>query len=105
MKSYWTIIWQLSWIANQSHPDVTFAIYELSSAIKKNATINHLIQASRVIKNVIYWKVILTFPQMQNLDECSLATYSDSSYNNLENGGSQGGFIIFLKDKTGNYLQ
>ena len=42
---------------------------------------------------------------MQNLDECSLATYSDSSYNNLENGGSQGGFIIFLKDKTGNYLQ
>ena len=42
---------------------------------------------------------------MQNLDECSLATYSDSSYNNSENGGSQGGFIIFLKDKTGNYLQ
>ena len=38
---------------------------------------------------------------MQNLDECSLATYRDSSYNNLDNGGSQGDFIIFLSDKTG----
>ena len=38
---------------------------------------------------------------MENLGECSLATYSDSSYNNLDNGGSQGGFIIFLSDKTG----
>ena len=25
----------------------------------------------------------------------------DSSYNNLNNGGSQGGFLIFLMDKTG----
>ena len=39
---------------------------------------------------------------MQNLDECSLATYSDLSYNNLDNGGSNGGgFTIFLRDKTG----
>ena len=37
---------------------------------------------------------------MQNLDECSLATYSDSSYS-LDNGGSQWGLIIFLKDKIG----
>ena len=63
--------------------------------------INHLIQAKKVLKNVINCKVILTFPQMQNLDECSLAKYSDSSYNSLDNGGSQGGFIIFLRDKTG----
>ena len=32
---------------------------------------------------------------MQNWDECSLATYNDSSYNNVENGGSQESFIIF----------
>ena len=38
---------------------------------------------------------------MQNLDECSLAIYSDLSYNNLDIGGSQGGFVIFLMDKTG----
>ena len=29
------------------------------------------------------------------------ATYRDSSYNNLDNGSSQGGFIIFVSDKTG----
>ena len=38
---------------------------------------------------------------MQNIDKCSLATYSNSSYNDLDNGGSQGGFIIFLSDKAG----
>ena len=38
---------------------------------------------------------------MQNLDECSLATYNDSSYNNVDNGGSEESFIIFLSDKTG----
>ena len=37
---------------------------------------------------------------MQNLDECSLATYSDFSHNNLDNGGFQGGFIIFLRNIT-----
>ena len=100
LKSYQTLIWQLSWIANQSCRDIAFAICELNSTIK-NATINHLIEASKVLKNVINWKVILTFPQMQNVDECSLATYSDSSYNNLNNGGSQGDFLIFLMDKTG----
>ena len=78
---------------------IIFAIFELNSATK-NATINHLKQANKVLKNVINLKVILTFPQMQNLDECSLATYSDSSYNDVDNGGSQEGFIIFLSDRT-----
>ena len=79
---------------------IIFAIFELNSATK-NATINHLKQANKVLKNVINLKVILTFPQMQNLDECSLATYNDSSYNNVDNGGSEESFIIFLSDKTG----
>ena len=51
LKSYWTLTGQLSWIANQSHPDITFAIYELSSAIN-NATINHLIQAIKVLLSI-----------------------------------------------------
>ena len=52
LKSYQTLIWQLSWIANQSCRDIAFAICELNSTIK-NATINHLIEASKVLKNVI----------------------------------------------------
>ena len=99
LKSYQTLTGKLSWIGNQWRPDIIFAIFELNSAIK-NATINHLKQAIKVLKNVINLKAILTFPQMQNLDECSLATYSDSSYNDVDNGGSQEGFIIFLSDRT-----
>ena len=75
LKSYQTLIGQLSWIANQSFQDITFAICELSRAIK-NATINHLIQ---VKKSLINQKVTLTLPQMQNLGKYLLTTYSDSS--------------------------
>ena len=56
LKSCRTLIGQLSRIANQSHPDITFAICELSSVIK-NATINHLMEANKVLKNVINQKV------------------------------------------------
>ena len=35
---------------------------------------------------------------MENLSQCKLAVYSDASYNNLESGGSQGGFLqIFIR--------
>ena len=33
---------------------------------------------------------------MENLSQCKLVAYSDASYN-LENGGSKGGFCIFLQ--------
>ena len=83
MKYYQTFIGQLCWIANQSSLDITFAICVLSSAIK-DATINHLIQANKALKNGINLRVILTFPQVENVDECSLTTYSDSCYNDSD---------------------
>ena len=49
LKSYQTLIGQLFWTATHSRPDITFAICELSSAINI-ATINHLIQANKVLK-------------------------------------------------------
>ena len=101
LKSYRTLIGQLSWAANRTRPDISFSICELSSAVK-NATVDHLLQANKVLKNIQDQKIILTFPRMQNMQDCTFVTYSDSSFNNLDNGGSQGGFIIFLTDNIGN---
>ena len=58
LKSYQTLIGQLSWIANQSRPDITFAICELSRAIK-NATINHLIQVKKVLEKMLLIRELL----------------------------------------------
>ena len=41
-------------------------------------------QTNKVSKNTVYQKAILTFPKMENLEECPLIAYSDSSYNNLD---------------------
>ena len=37
---------------------------------------------------------------MGNLHEFYLVIYSDSSFNNSGNGGSQGGFTVLLNDKA-----
>ena len=44
----------------------------------------------------------LKFPKLQQNGRYILKVYSDSSFNNLPNGGSQGGFIIFLCDSEDN---
>ena len=38
---------------------------------------------------------------MQNLEDCSLLCYSDASWANLPDEGSQGGMVILLVDKGG----
>ena len=37
-----------------------------------------------------------------NLESLQLLLYSDASFNNLPDGGSQGGYIVFLCDKFSN---
>ena len=101
LKSYRTLIGQLSWAANQTRPDISFSVCELSSAVK-HATVEHLLKANKVLKNVKDQQVVLTFPRMKNMQDCTFVTYSDSSFNNLDNGGSQEGFKMFLTDNIGN---
>ena len=37
-----------------------------------------------------------------NIESLCIKLYSDASFNNLQNGGSQGGFIVLLSDKYNN---
>ena len=57
-----------------------------------------LIQANKVIKKVKTEKSFMKFSEL-DLNSVSIMSFSDASYNNLKNGGSQGGYIIFLVDK------
>ena len=46
-------------------------------------------------------KTHIKFPKL-NLDHLYLKVYTDTSFNNLPNGGSQGGQIVFLCDESNN---
>ena len=55
-----------------------------------------------MLKNIRERKFVIIFPQIKSLEECTLVTYSDSSYNNLGNGHSQGSLMVFLNGKNNN---
>ena len=63
---------------------MSFNLTELISSVSY-AAVEHVLRSNKVLKNAkIKWH------------QCKLVVYSDASYNNVENSGSQGGFSIFL---------
>lgn len=76
-----------------------FEVCELGASVKE-ATMDDLSKGNKVLVKAKNENVILQFKgTMKNL---TLEVYNDASFANLRNGGSQGGYIKFLKDDCGN---
>ena len=95
-KKYKSLVGQFIWLSTQTRPDIAFDVCELST-LSKRATVSDLMRL-KVISRVTTDHIKLCFPKMMNMSNCSIECYSDASFANLEGGGSQGGFIIFLQD-------
>ena len=94
-----TMIGQSSWLSNQTRPDISFDVCQLS-AVKKNATVKHLLYANKTMKKVKNSEVHLKFPTLKNIENAKIIVYSDALFNNLPNGGSQGAHIVLLCDSA-----
>ena len=94
-----SVIGQLSWIGNQTRPDISANVCQLSSNLK-SATKSDVTFANKTIRKTRVDKLSLKFPKL-NLQNLQLVVHSDASHNNLRNGGSQGGFMVFLGDNSG----
>lgn len=90
-------IGQLNWLANISRPEISFQVSNISSKIT-NATISDIKETNKVIKFVKEHKSHITFPSL-DLKSTKVMMFSDASFNNLSDGNSQGGHIVFLADK------
>ena len=88
---------QLNWIANMTCPDISFTVSKVSSHIKE-ATVSHVKEINKLIKHVKDTPSSVTFPTL-DIVSTRVVAFTDSSFNNLDDGGSQGGQIVFLKDK------
>ena len=85
-----------------TRPDILFEVCQLSAA-KNCATIKHIQLANKVIRKLKNTNISLKFPCLvKEISDCKLIVYSDASFNNLPNGGSQGAHIIFICDSSGN---
>ena len=95
LAEYRTIVSQLGWIAQQTRPDLSFDIADLSSKFKC-ATVKNLFQANKVVAKAKSNPVTIKLG-VESLENCQLNCYNDASFGNLSTGGSQGGYVIFLK--------
>ena len=97
-KEFRAMIGQLSWIATQTRPDIAFDVCELSGHCR-NATVADSVRLNKIISRVIGDYFCLLFEKLSSVEDCIIECFSDASFGNLSDGGSQGGFVIFLKDK------
>ena len=89
-------IGQLNWLATVSQPQISFEICQASSRVK-TSTIADMITINKVISKVQQQHSYLHFSKL-DLSSTHIRVYTDASFNNLPEGGSQEGNIVFLAD-------
>ena len=97
---YRSAVGQLNWVTGISRPYITFPICQASTKFKQ-ATLADVIYVIKIIKNVKNSTNEIKISQL-NLNNIELQLFTDASFNNLPNGGSQAGQIIFLTDDKNN---
>ena len=98
VHKYRSVVGQLNWIGTQTRPDISFDVCSLSTLFNK-CTVGDMMDANKVIKRVKTNQVHLYFPVLQK--PLHLQCFSDASFANLSDLGSQCGYIIFLADNYG----
>ena len=101
------LIFQLNWLATQTRPDLSH-VSELSSLLNLEND-ECLKQANREVKRAKKKKKKkkksqIDIPDLGNLEQLKIVTHSDTSFGNLTDGGSQGGYIHFLVGNNDKYM-
>ena len=73
-------------------------LYLMSSI--NDAKVSDLLHANRLLLRMKSDQVNIKLFDTGNIEDMKLAAYNDASYANLQDGASQGGFIIFLTNKN-----
>ena len=94
-----TGVGQLLWLSIQSRPDISFTVCQLSNHLKE-PNIEDLNWYNKTVKKLkTEDSVPLVFSKIPDFAKgIKLLTYSDASFGNLANNGSQCGYLVFLAD-------
>ena len=81
------------WLAKQTLPDIAFDIPMIASKFKIS-TIEDFKRVNKLLRKVRNDTVSFYFKELG--EHVELLLYTDASFCNLSDGGSQGGFVIML---------
>ena len=84
-----------NWIATQTRLDLSFDVSECNSLMKEDRA-ECFRQVNKHIKKTKKSKSQVVIPNLVCLSELLIIGYSDASFANLDDSGSQGGYIIFV---------
>jgi hypothetical protein len=99
LSEFRSVLGALQWHSNSTRPDLSFSVSKLLGETK-SLQVKHCIQANKLLRKAKAndpTKILckkLEGPLMMDV-------YSDASFGNLPNGGSQRGTVTFIKDSEG----
>jgi hypothetical protein len=98
MKIFRGIIGQLNWVAQQSRPDVSFSVSNLSRQCK-NATTRDMRRLTKVVRKTKNEEVEIRLRKITEGKE-KIIVYSDAAFGNVDLY-SQIGYIVSIEDEKG----
>ena len=98
-RAFRGVVGQISWVAGMSRPDAAFNACSLST-VQSKATYRDFFEANKAVRDLKSNDLDIIIPCM-DLSTLNISVYSDASYGNLKDGGSQGGHIVFISDSKG----
>ena len=93
---------QLNWLATQCRPDLSFSSCHAACSIKA-AHIKDIKFANKVIRRAKGLDYSLDFLSLGDPRAWRIVCFSDASWGNLPDGGSQGGHLIFIAGQNGDF--
>jgi len=96
MTTYRSGVGKLNWLVQQTRPDIAFETSILSTK-NKQVKYKDLKKLKKTIRNIKEKDVEIIMRKLN--DETEIEIYTDASFGNVENGKTQIGYIISLKDK------
>ena len=91
---------QMIWAASQTRPDVSYETCRMSNP-GKHPTVKMILEANKTVTKLKKKSVSIRFKDLGSPQDVSVEVYSDATHASLEDGASQGGFIIFLRGRNG----
>ena len=81
-------------------PDLRYETRVMSNA-GKSPTVRNLLEVNKAVEKMQKDNLNIRFCGIESLDEIKVVTYSDATYASLEDGSSQGGYIVGIQGKLG----
>ena len=86
---------QISWVASQTRPDISFECCKIAN-YGKNPDISYLKQANKTLRKLKNQNIDINIPNIGDMMKVEIICYTDATHASLSCGSSQGAFIIFL---------